>query len=157
MIVAAMLLALGVANAFGYQSVVVNMADGTSLAIQGSQGMTASIADGELRFMNTDETFISLQLNEVKGWEFSSIPGDAEWSALDCISGDAQTALIRTSDALILENLPAGSHVRFVSLSGIAISAATVSGTYSISLAGISSGVYMLTYNNKTVKIAVSR
>lgn len=157
MIAVAMLLALGVADASGYQSVVVNMADGTSLAIQGSQGMTAAIADGELRFMNTDETFISLQLNEVKGWDFSSMPGDAEWSALDCIPGDAQTILTRTSDALILENLPSGSYVRFVSLSGITISAATVSGAYSISLAGIPSGVYMLTYNNKTVKIAVSR
>lgn len=144
-------------SAKGYQSVLVSKTDNTTMAIQGSQGMKASVTDNTLRFTTPDEAYIEIPLNEVAGWEFSQGTGDHEWTAIDGVAADADVTITRTANGISIANLPDNTVVTLTSISGITVKHLTASSSCNISLEGLQSGVYLLTFNNQTIKIAVTR
>lgn len=144
-------------SAKGYQSVLVSKTDNTTLAIQGSQGMKATAMDNILRFTTPDEAYIEIPLNEVTGWEYSDGTGDHEWTAIDGVEAEADVTLTRTATGISIANLPDNSVVTLTALSGITVKHLIASGTCTISFEGLQTGVYMLSFNNQTIKIAVTR
>lgn len=140
----------------GWQTVVVIKNDGSTVAVQGEKDFFAKMADGELRF-ESSKGYIAIPLDEVKRWVYSTEPGDAEWASISAPSVASDVIVKRLGNVIMLENLPAGSHVGLVALNGVTLLSAVASESYKIDLSDMESGLYLLTFNNQTIKIAVSR
>gem|GEM_PF-1425613 len=140
----------------GWQSVVVTKSDGSTVAVQGEKDFSATMADGELRF-ESSKGYIAIPLDEVKRWIYSNEPGDAEWASISAPSVASDIIVKRFGNVIILENLPEGSHVGLVALNGVTLLSAVASESYKVDLSDMESGLYLLTFNNQTIKIAVSR
>lgn len=144
-------------QAKGYQSVIVTKTDATVLAIQGEQGMKATTKEQTLRFVTPDESFIEIPLDEVTGWEYSQQHGDAQWTSISGAEINPNIVLTRTTTGIMLQNLPDNSSITLTALNGTVVSSLKVSGYCEIPFDSLQNGIYLLTFNNQTVKIAVSR
>lgn len=144
-------------SAKGYQSVVVNKADATVLAIQGDQGMKLTAADNTLRFMLPDESYIELPLDEVTGWEYSDQAGDAQWTSISGVTVNPDAIVRQTATGVTIFNLPEHSIVTLTAINGITVKNLTASGSCQIEFEGLQNGIYLLSFNNQTIKIALNR
>ena len=145
----------GAVMAQAYSSIAVQRHDGSEFIVQGEKGISLVFSENEMRFVSSSSQYIAFPLSEVKGWYLSTKDGDNNWSAIDDRVADSVT-VTRLAGSVQLDNLPAGSTVMLTSLSGMVISRANAEGSHTISLAGLTPGLYMLTYNNVTLKIAVN-
>ncbi len=147
--------------AAAYKSVVVNHADGGTTKITMESGMTTKFDAGNL-LLECDKGEIRLPVENLKNWTFSAENGldnlweDKTLSGIDAVGSDV-VGLEQTGERLLLTNLPEKSKVMLVSMEGRVVAMATATGTCELSLAGLSKGVYVLTYNEKSVKIALTR
>lgn len=143
-------------HAKAYKSILVNRHDGSTLSIKGEQGMTLTIADNEVKFFTTGENTISLPLDEVKSITLSGNEGEHTLAGIDDVA-EGGVSVARVGNELLLENLPSGSNVSVVSLAGKTLYKAAAEGTHSIDISSFTPGVYLVTFNKKTVKISIAR
>ncbi len=142
--------------ATGYKSVVINKMDNTTMSIAMEGDMTTSIANGELN-LSCAKGDITMMISDVRNWTFSTKSGASDlWAGIELPIGDEVTCIME-SDRILIENLPQNSVVALYTIDGRTISSATVGGNYELSLVGLQHGVYVLTYNNKSLKIAVAK
>lgn len=144
-------------SAKGYQSVVVNKTDATVLAIQGEQGMKSTVADNTLRFLLPNESYIELPLDEVTGWEYSDQAGDAQWTSISGITVNPDAIVRQTATGVTLFNLPENSVVTLTAINGMTVKKLTAGGSCEIAFDGLQNGIYLLSFNNQTIKIALNR
>ena len=152
-----MLLGVGYVSA-AYRSVVVHRHDGTSVAIGLDADLAASIADGALVF-SSSKGLVSLSAEEVHYWSFSTENPDQNiWTGLE-------TAAVRTVTVtcdggnIALSNLNAGSRVALVAINGqtVAEAVADASGVCTLTASDFRNGVYILHYDNHSIKLILGR
>lgn len=141
------------ASGADYKSLVISYADGSTLAINMEKEMTTKVAAGNLT-MSCDKGDIVIPVENLKNWVFSTQPGrDDQWASADLLPADAVT-IEMTSGEVVLGNLPEQSRVSLVAIDGRVLFTAVASGSCCVPLSG-ATGVCVLVYNNKSVKIAV--
>ena len=140
----------------GYKSVVINQPGGGFMAVTIEDGMSTKISDGNL-VLTSSKGDIILPVSDVQNWTFSTEGGSNDlWAGVELPSGD-EVSYVQQADRIVFANLPVNSEVSLVSMDGRVVNRSKVSGSYELPLTGLQKGVYVLTFNDKSVKIAVAR
>lgn len=145
------------AKAETYKSVVFHKTDGTTLALTVESGLTTVVGSGEIA-MSCDLGIITLPTTEVTKWTFSTEPGmDFGLAGINTPEADANAAVEVTvgSGYVSLAGLQDGSSVMLTSIDGRVVAAKTAAGDVTIPTDQLTAGVYILTFNDKSLKIAL--
>ena len=78
------------------------------------------------------------------------------WTGIESPTASG-TNCILNSDRIILSNLPEGSTVTLCSIDGRIVKSSRAEGDYELSISELPKGIYVLTYNKNTLKIAVAK
>ncbi len=142
------------AKAENYRSVVFSRTDGTTLALTVESGMSTIVADGSIT-MSCEIGILSLPTSEITKWTFSTQPGmDFGLAGIDAPQADAVEVIV-SDGAIALNGLADGSKVMLTAVDGRVVASMTASGHATLSTSGLHGGVYILTYNDKSLKIAL--
>ena len=133
-----------------YNNVVVTLTDGTSRTISLSEKPIVTIANGKL-VIKTDMSTTEFDRANVARFNFVS-----DVVGVDRISSD-DNGVIKEGDNLYFSNLPENSLIKIYTADGSIVKSMTASGAYKISLAEFSAGVYIVSVNGVSTKIAVTR
>ena len=133
-----------------YNNVVVTLTDGTSRTISLSEKPIVTIANGKL-VIKTEMSTTELDRANVARFNFVS-----DVVGVDRISSD-DNGVIKEGDNLYFSNLPENSLIKIYTADGSLVKSMTASGAYKISLADFSAGVYIVSVNGVSTKIAVTR
>lgn len=133
-----------------YNNVVVTLTDGTSRTISLSEKPIVTIANGKL-VIKTDMSTTEFDRANVARFNFVS-----DLVGIDEISSD-DNEVIKDGDNLYFSNLPEDSLIKIYTADGSLVKSTTASGAYKISLADFSAGVYIVSVNGVSTKIAVTR
>jgi len=139
----------------GYKSVLLNHTDGSSDIIAIEEDMTVKASEGVLT-LSCSKGDISVPISELRNWTYGTLSGqDDLWVGIE--SPIADDVVIRMgADCVELLNLPGGSDVMLTAIDGRIVKAVSVNDGYvNLPLADLRGGVYILTYNKKSIKIAV--
>ncbi len=143
-------------DAATYKSVVINHTDGSRTAIAIENGMTTCVADGHLN-LSCAKGDISYPVQDVTGWTFSTASGDSDrWAGIDSPTADDVLCAVE-SDRIVFDNLPYGSVITLTTSDGRTVSRTVAQGQYELSLTGVIPGIYIVTFNDKSIKIATGR
>ena len=133
-----------------YNNVVVTLTDGTSRTISLSEKPIVTIANGKL-VIKTEMSTTELDRANVARFNFVS-----DVVGVDRISSD-DNGVIKEGDNLYFSNLPENSLIKIYTADGSLVKSMTASGAYKISLAEFSAGVYIVSVNGVSTKIAITR
>ena len=133
-----------------YNNVVVTLTDGTSRTISLSEKPIVTIANGKL-VIKTDMSTTEFDRANVARFNFVS-----DLVGIDEISSD-DNEVIKDGDNLYFSNLPENSLIKIYTADGSLVKRMTASGAYKISLAEFSAGVYIVSVNGVSTKIAITR
>lgn len=133
-----------------YNNVVVTLTDGTSRTISLSEKPIVTIANGKL-VIKTDMSTTEFDRANVARFNFVS-----DLVGIDEISSE-DNEVIKDGDNLYFSNLPEDSLIKIYTADGSLVKNITASGAYKISLADFSAGVYIVSVNGVSTKIAVTR
>ena len=134
--------------AASYKSIIVNQSDGSEMKVTIEDDMKTAVAEGNLVITCTKGDIV-LPVIDIKNWTFSTSAGsDDVWTGTNCILN---------SDRIILSNLPEGSTVTLCSIDGRIVKSSRAEGDYELSISELPKGIYVLTYNKNTLKIAVAK
>ena len=133
-----------------YNNVVVTLTDGTSRTISLSEKPIVTIANGKL-VIKTDMSTTEFDRANVARFNFVS-----DLVGIDEISSD-DNEVIKDGDNLYFSNLPEDSLIKIYTADGSLVKSMTASGAYKISLAEFSAGVYIVSVNGVSTKIAITR
>jgi hypothetical protein len=133
-----------------YNNVVVTLTDGTRRTISLSEKPIVTIANGKL-VIKTDMSTTEFDRANVARFNFVS-----DLVGIDEISSD-DNEVIKDGDNLYFSNLPENSLIKIYTADGSLVKSMTASGAYKISLAEFSAGVYIVSVNGVSTKIAVTR
>lgn len=138
----------------GYKSVVFHNTDGSSFAVAMEDGMTTRVAGGNVT-LSCAKGDVVVPCDRLKFWNYSASDGDSGlWQGLELVGSD-MVGVVLESDRISLHNLPQDSMVGLYSVDGRMIVNARVSEYYEIPTSSLTRGVYVLTYNGKSLKVAV--
>ncbi len=151
MLVAAMLLcSLGV-SAESFRSMVVNTKSGEGFTVNLSSQLSTTFVDGNLVLTDT-YVDVTVPMSEVTGWYYSNTVVDVAEAPV------AEDVNITHSGATIdIAGLKDNSRVSLIAIDGRKVMEATPSQSYTVDLSGLTPGVYVLTVNDQSYKIAVNR
>lgn len=142
-------------SAASYRSVVINKTDNTNIMVLIESTMTTSIVDGTL-VVTSSKGNVVLPVSEVKNWFFSTdFDSETLWTGLQQTISDT-IDYKRFRDKIVLNNLPEGSIVDLFTINGRQIKSSVVGGQYQLFISELSQGIYLLKYNNQTIKIVVA-
>lgn len=147
------------AAATDYKSIVVNRTDGTLTRITIESNMTTSISDGEF-VLSCAKGEIYIPMVETRNWSFSTERGDADelWAGVEAVETDGNSIeLIWIGNSLTVRGLAHDSRVTLVGMDGRVVKSVVASGEITLDLGGCQKGVYVLTVNNQSFKIALTR
>lgn len=145
---------VGYADISGYRSMVFNHTNGSVIAITMEDNMSVNLTNGNVELSCAKGT-ITFSIDGLKYWSYSENEGDnTQWSNIDEITGDAVNISI-TDSYIFLQNLPENSSVGLVAMDGRVIVADKASGEYQLNISELAQGVYILTYNETSIKFAV--
>ena len=150
LILTLLLLSVVVTHAQEYSKVVVTLTDGTSRTISLSEKPIVTIANEKL-VIKTEMTTTEFDRANVSRFNFIS-----DVDGIEEIESDIQD-VYNDGDHLCFSNLPENSLIEIYATDGTLLKRETASGTYKITLAELSAGVYIVSVNGVSTKIAVTR
>ncbi len=150
LILTLLLLSVIVTQAKEYSKVVVTLTDGTSTTISLSEKPILTIANGKL-VIKTDLTTTEFDRANVSRFNFI-----ADVSGIDGIESESND-VYNDGGNLYFSNLIENSLIKIYATDGTLLKRETASGVYKISLAEFSAGVYIVSVNGVSTKIAVTR
>lgn len=151
MLVAAMLLSAMGVSAEAYRSVVITTKSGEDFTVNLSSQLSTTFADGNMVFTDT-YVDVTVPMAEVTGWYYSNtVVVEAESPVAEEVNIDHNGATID------LTGLKDNSRVSLTAIDGRTVMEATASQAFTVDLSGLTTGVYVLTVNNQSYKIAVNR
>ncbi len=137
-----------------YQSVQLNYNDNSSMLIHIEGDMTTKFDDGNL-LMQCNKGDIAVPVSKLKSFSFSTLPGsDKEWMGIESIFSETITVTLDGS-TLSLRNLNPGTRVAVTDMAGQTVKTLTASGDVDIPVNDLHKGIYVVTVNNKSIKIAL--
>ena len=144
--------ALGEAStwAAGYRLMVINKTSGEPATISISPEMSTTFADGNMVLTSADGK-TEIPMTDVKSWNYA--PGTTDGIA-DAVAAPDITV---EPGRVVLDRLPAGSIVSIVSVDGRTVARTAAEGSHEVLLDTLQPGVYVISYNNHSLKISVSR
>lgn len=148
---AAMLLAAATMSAAGLRSMVIETKDGNGMTVNLSSELVTRFSDGDM-ILKGDYVDVTVPLSTVKGWIYSDSVVDKVETAVE-----DNLELTDNGDRITLTGLADASDVSLYSLAGQLIRRDRVSGEYTLGLSELANGVYVLSVNNQSFKIAVNR
>ena len=150
LILTLLLLSVVVTHAQEYSKVVVTLTDGTIRTISLSEKPIVTIANGKL-VIKTEMMTTEFDRANVSRFNFIS-----DVDGIEEIESDVQD-VYNDGDNLCFSNLPENSLIEIYATDGTLLKRETASGTYKITLAELSAGVYIVSVNGVSTKIAVTR
>lgn len=143
-----------------YKSLVLEHTDSQFTRVTLQPDMTTAFADGELVMTyESDGVLYEIRkpLNELRHWTFSTAEGDDNlWAGIG--STESDNVSIELGGTVIRVNgLPADSRVMLVTVDGRCVRNLTVQNECELDISGLVNGVYVLTINEKSFKIAVKK
>ena len=138
----------------GYKSIVFHHIDGSTTAVGLEDGMTTKVSDGNVT-LECPKGTIAIPCDSVKYWNYAVSEGNRDkWAGLTIVEDDA-VGVVLSDYGVQLYNLPDGSTVSLTSIDGRTVMTDRASGYYEMAFSSFTRGVYILTYNRKSIKIAV--
>lgn len=143
----ALTLALTVGSAAAYDQLSIHLTDGSKVDVNLCDEMSISFTPTEL-VATTDGVDVKVMRSEISHFTHSSTTGisDVESSVAE---------YKRDGNTLVFAGLPEESDITVYNVAGVEVLKAQAEGDYSLSLDGYSQGVYVVTVNNISYKIAV--
>lgn len=140
-----LLLMPGVAAA--YDRLSIHLTDGSKVDVNLCDEMSITFTPTEL-VATTDGVDVKVSRSEISHFSHSTTSGisDIEYSGTD---------FGREGNSIVFSALPENSEISVYNLAGIEVLKTTVGGDYTLSLDGYAQGVYVVTVNNISYKIAV--
>ncbi len=145
----AVLLSSANITAAGYQTIVATPYDGEPVKINISDALNTTFDGGDIVFGDTANAK-RIALVDLKSIHFST-EGITGIEDLDDVSENVTIE----DGRVVLGNLAADSHVTVYALDGRAVLSAVAEGSYVIDFGALEAGVYVIRYNNRSLKIAV--
>ncbi|MCM1348432.1 MAG: T9SS type A sorting domain-containing protein [Firmicutes bacterium] len=143
-----------------YKSVVFEHTDSHLTKVNFEYGFTTMFENGDMVLYYTKGTNyyeIRQPLAEIRNWVFSTEAGSSDlWAGIDGALSDAPGVVLNWSGKNIeLTNLPVNSTVMLTAVSGQTLLSEQATGTFTVSTEMLVPGVYVLTINDKSFKVAV--
>lgn len=152
MFIALGLLVAGItAQATEYAGILVTMIDGTSTTIRIDEKPIVTISNNKLIIKTTEAT---AEFDRAKVARFNFLD---EESGIDGVQANESAFVKQEGDLFIFNNLPADSEIKIYNLEGVLMKNETATGDYALSTADLISGVYIVSVNGVSTKIAVTR
>ncbi len=136
-------------TAAGYQTIVATPYDGEPVKINISDALNTTFDGGDMVFGDAADAK-RIALTNLKSVAFST-EGTTGIENL----GAATEEVTVEAGRVVLGNLAVGSHVAVFTLDGRTVLSAVAKGSYEIDLEAFEAGVYVISYNNRSLKIAV--
>lgn len=152
MIVTAMALTfVAAAGAESYRSVKVLKTDGTSVFVAGEKDLAAKFTTDDMTFAVGDDVVLSLPISEVKGWLLS------QESKVDGVRADVDFTVSFAKGMLTVAGITDESRISIHDMQGMTVAEAVASGSHTFDMAGLSSGVYVISCSGKSIKINIRK
>lgn len=137
------------------KSVQINYADNSTMLVHIEGDMSTKFEDGNL-LMQCSKGNISIPVSKLKGFSFSTLPGsDKEWLALESVKSETISFTI-SADNLCISNLEPGTKITVTNIAGQTLKSLSARTTeVQLPLDNFTKGIYILTVNNKSLKIAL--
>lgn len=129
-----------------YRSMSVDLTDGTAVAITLSDDINATFTTSDMIIAGGEQE-ITIERAKITGFTFS---GEV---SLDRITPDTTPAI--NGSEMRFDSLPDGSLIQIITSGGAIVNTIEASGSASVSLSDLPAGVYIVTVNNISYKIAV--
>lgn len=141
-----------------YRSVVVNLRDGSSVAIEMETDLKANLSENALEF-SCAKGQVTIPIQDVHFWNFSNAePTPDFWTGIE--EATADNVIVKyTTDSIHLGGLKAGVPVSLVSLNGLVCKStkADASGEVAIDTSDFPEGAYILNYGFHSIKFFMTR
>lgn len=134
------------AKSAAYRSLELNGKDGSSMLVNMAKDMEVR-CEGDSLVVASEECMVKLALKSLRGWNFV-----AHEPASDSAPG-VSAPFTMEGNTIVPGNLPAGTTLILTDMGGRTVG--VYPATAPIRLDGLRSGIYLLTVNGRTVKIAV--
>lgn len=143
-----------VSGALTARSMVLRHTDTHTTVISLESGMTTSLSDGRL-ILSCPLGTVSYPVSELAYWTYSDADGSADaWSGVADATSASGIMVVWSADGLCISGLSEGSRVRLADMSGVVLREFTASDGCVLGTDEIQPGVYVLTVNDKSFKIA---
>lgn len=132
-----------------FKGMLISKTDGSTVALDMASDMETTVVDNNLVFSKGGTDAVTVAVAQVKTWKFSktSVTGLSEVAVAE------QMQLV--GKTVIIDGLKAATPVQVISASGQTVLSTVATGRCELSLEGLAAGVYVISYNNQTLKIAV--
>ena len=141
----------------GYKSLMLNYKDGRQTIVSLEDNMLVNVADGKVK-MTSAKGSVEAVVDALQNWKYNKTAVDDKdngWTGLDNIDVNAMQITVGTDNAVI-SNAPFDALVNVVSIDGkILVSGRASGGYYEIPCSLLRGGIYVLTINDESYKIAV--
>lgn len=139
------------AGAESYRSIKVIKTDGSSVVIDGGQGLTAKFADDNMTLEIGDNVLALIPVSELKNWQLS------EESGVGQVKESADFTVSCAGGSLTVSGFADNSSLRIHGLSGVVMAETVASGSHTFDISNLSEGVYILSCNGKSIKIHITK
>lgn len=146
--IAVIAMAFGSTAKANYHTVTVTLINGESMSYSISDELTVRFNDLEMTIASPDlQNTVVIPKENISEFVHST-------AGINDISNDSNAPTI-ANGILNFKNLPEGSIISIINTSGQVIKSITASGEFELSLDILPTGIYVVTVNNSTFKIAV--
>lgn len=146
--------ATSISAATAYKSLLINYTDGTSLLLAIENGMTTEFDNGDI-VMKSSKGTIAAPTADIKSINFSTIPGE-DWGTAGIGAIPSETISVAVNSSSVeIQNIPGTSLITMTNLAGQTVKSLQATDSASISTGSLPKGIYILTIDNKAIKIAI--
>ena len=149
MIISLMLLLPFIMSASGFGSIKVTMIDGSTTIISMSERPVVKFI-GDKLVVKTDVTTTEFERSKVKTFNYHVSSSIGKISIGNNIVNN-------TGDNLLFDNLPVDSEITVHDVSGKLVKSVLAAGRYKLNIMELTAGVYVVSVNGISTKIAVKR
>ena len=132
-----------------FKGMLISKTDGSTVALDMASDMETTVVDNNLVFSKGGTDAVTVPVAQVKTWKFSK----NSVSGVDEVAAASQLSL--TGKTVVIDGLKAATPVQVISASGQTVLSTVATGRCELSLEGLAAGVYVISYNTHTLKIAV--
>lgn len=132
-----------------FKGMLISKTDGSTVALDMASDMETTVVDNNLVFSKGGTDAVTVPVAQVKTWKFTQ----NSVSGVDEVAVASQLSL--TGKTVVIDGLKAATPVQVISASGQTVLSTVATGRCELSLEGLAAGVYVISYNNQTLKIAV--
>lgn len=141
----------------GYMSLMLNYKDGRQTIVSLEDNMLVKVDDGNVTMTSAKGSVVA-STAALNNWKYNKTAvedKDNGWTGIDDVNANAMK-ITMGSDYIVISNAPAGALINVVSIDGKSILSDRASdGYYEIATSGLRGGIYVLTINKESYKIAV--